>query len=83
VGPEAPVLCRNRGIHQRLREIVGCEVHAARAIARQRLVQRYTQTIDDDRGRGIVEIHETRGDRTAAHPDGHSGDTHQERDQGE
>ena len=60
MGPEPPVLCRNRGSDERGRQLPRLEVHAARAIARQRFVQWYTVSIDHDGRTRFVQI-EQRG----------------------
>ena len=52
--PEAPILCRDRRRDEHRRQALRVEVHAARAVARQRLVERHAATIDDDGRRHVV-----------------------------
>ncbi len=67
--PEATVLGRERRRDEDRRQVPRVEVHVARAITRQRLVERHAATIDDDGRRHVVQLEERRIDRPKAQPE--------------
>jgi hypothetical protein len=52
------VFRRDRRRHERCRQIVGRKLYASVSRASERLVQRNTIAIDDDRGRCLLRIEE-------------------------
>ena len=72
--PEPPVLGRNRGSDQRGRQLPRIEMHAARAIARQRFVQWNASAIDHNRRSSFVQIEERGIDLAESDPHARTGD---------
>ena len=52
------------------RQALRIEVHAARAVARPRLVERHTATVDNDSRRRVAEVEERGVDRPEPQPEG-------------